>query len=515
MKRVFALLMVLCLAAALPLTAMAAQETEMIRWAQEEPGRLTMLLSAQPEPGAYSAVLDGQELSLSGGTAAEQKLAVSIYCLVDTSGSISDFKMRLIKETLTTLSESMSAQDNMILATVDNAVQESAVLTTQAARTEAINAIASSYKDTNLYTGIVTGLNRLASATDLNPVRALVVLSDGYDAQSNGVTEQETRDAIAKTRLPIYTVAVAENYNERDGAKVLSSFARSSCGGLYQTTIGEGAHGAIQMDSSGAVFGSAIWENLLGSQYLTADLTDFPFDGSRAELRLSVSYTTSNSAYTDSVLLSAAALTPVPEETGPAETDAEPAPEPEASSASPYVWIAVAVGAAVILAVVLVVIKKKKKPIESTVTTDAGQETGPISQEPPAFECSATEPVSESASPAPEPEGSQKTCEVELVDIPHGDNRCKFTIPMDTPVIFGRNNKARCVIDAQDSRLSGAHFAILVNQGLVCIQDQHSTNGTFANGVAVSPTAWTKIESGDKIRAGSREYRITIHTEEA
>lgn len=503
-KRILAIVLTLCLLAVLPVPALAAQETEMICWTQAEPGKLSMLLACQAEEGNYSASLDGKELTLTGGTVAEEKLPVTIYCLVDTSGSISKFKMKLIRNTLKTISKSMSGGDNMILATVDNTVKESQPLSTAEDREAAIDAIASSNKYTNLYSGIVTGLDRLASATDLNPVRALVVLSDGLDRQDNGMTEQEVSSAIAKTRLPIFTVALIEGYSERSGGKVLGSFARSSCGGMHLTTVSEGSSGKVNWDASGEAFGQAIWQAVSGGQYLTAELDSL--DTTKAELQLTVSYTTANSSYTDSVTVSTSSVAVPAEETIEETTVETTEPEVQESSRS-YIWVIAAVVVLAVLAAVVLVVRNKKK--KAVIIPDPPH-TEPVDDEPPATKPVDVEPpVTEPAEPA-DPELLKQHCTVELVDIPHGEHPCGFSVPMDEQVSFGRNSKSRFIIDREDSKLSGCHFSLVINKNLICVRDEHSTNGTFLNGIRIADSSWTKLESGDKLRAGSREYRLTV-----
>lgn len=505
-KRILAIVLTLCLLAVLPVPALAAQETEMICWTQAEPGKLSMLLACQAEEGNYSASLDGKELTLTGGTVAEEKLPVTIYCLVDTSGSISKFKMKLIRNTLKTISKSMSGGDNMILATVDNTVKESQPLSTAEDREAAIDAIASSNKYTNLYSGIVTGLDRLASATDLNPVRALVVLSDGLDRQDNGMTEQEVSSAIAKTRLPIFTVALIEGYSERSGGKVLGSFARSSCGGMHLTTVSEGSSGKVNWDASGEAFGQAIWQAVSGGQYLTAELDSDSLDTTKAELQLTVSYTTANSSYTDSVTVSTSSVTVPAEETIEETTVESTEPEVQESSRS-YIWVIAAVVVLAVLAAVVLVVRNKKK--KAVIIPDPPH-TEPVDDEPPATKPVDVEPpVTEPAEPA-DPELLKQHCTVELVDIPHGEHPCGFSVPMDEQVSFGRNSKSRFIIDREDSKLSGCHFSLVINKNLICVRDEHSTNGTFLNGIRIADSSWTKLESGDKLRAGSREYRLTV-----
>lgn len=529
-KRLLAICVLLCMLLALPMTAMAAQEKQMIHWVRTEQGKLTMLLVHQEENGAYSAALDGKELPMQGGDA--DRLPITLYCLVDVSGSISPYKMKLIQGTLNQLSQSMGGEDNMILATVDNTVTESGILTTQQDREKAIGAIAATQKDTNLYAGIVSGMERLASATDLNPVRALVVMSDGVDQQDNGSTEQEVLNAIGSSRLPVFTVALVEGYTERESAKVLGSFARNSCGGLSLTTTGEGSYGEVRRDIDGTEFGTAIWNAVNGSQCRAAAVTADMLDAGKAEMRLTVTYTTGNSSYTDSVLVNTAELMPeeVPtEETEPESTEPEPA-EPKEDK---KIYLIGGIGAGVLLVViaVLVLLNGKKKEEAARKAAEAAKKAAEDTKQEAARAAkqAAQEAVRQAEQEAQlkkQAEEAQRkkqeaeerarlasqrpTYTVEMVDIPRGEHPCRFTLYREDICTFGRNGKSQNILDANDSTLSGKHFSLLMNKDqLCCVRDEGSQNGTYVNGIRVG-TGWMKLESGDKLRAGGREYRLTI-----
>ena len=225
-----------------------------------------------------------------------------------------------------------------------------------------------------------------------------------------------------------------------------------------------------------------------------------------------MSYTTANSSYTDSVTVSTSSVAVPAEEAIEEATVETTEPEPEVQESSrSYIWvIAAVVVLAVLSAVVLVMRNKKKKEEEARRLAEekARQEadaaaaaelgtTKPVDVEPP-----VTEPA--------DPELLKQHCTVELVDIPHGEHPCGFSVPMDEQVSFGRNSKSRFIIDREDSKLSGCHFSLVINKNLICVRDEHSTNGTFLNGIRIADSSWTKLESGDKLRAGSREYRLTV-----
>lgn len=519
-KKIFAFLTALCLLLTLPVTALAAQESKMVQWVHTEQGELSMLLAGHSESGTYSASLDGQALTLTGGSIVKESLPVTVYCLVDTSGTLTTYQTKLIRDALTQISQSMSSGDNMVVATVGSELEESACLNTEQARSEAIEAIASSHKNSNLNAGIVKSLTRLASATDLNPVRVLVLLSDGVSQQSSGYTDQEVQDAIAKTRLPIFAVSLIENYSDRKGSKLLGSYARSSCGGLHLTTVTENS--TIRRDATGQEFGAAIWKAITSSQYLSADVSGLSIDTGRSELKLTVTYTTENGAYTDTVQLDAEGLLtpadatsePVQESTEETTIPTEPVPEPPISNG---VWIAVAIGVlAVIAAAVILTARAKAK-------RKAAEEAERLKQE---IEASRQEALRQQEAEWLKKEQEdqerwrqettksvEKTCTVELIDIPYGAHPHRYQVPMGEIVTFGRTSKARFVLESTDAQLSGVHFSLLIREGSIDVRDEKSTNGTFVNGISIAGNGWNKIRSGEKVRAGSSEYRLIVKEE--
>lgn len=521
-KKVFALLMVVCLLMTLPLTALAAQESRMLLWTQSEPGQLSMLLTGQTEKGAYSASLDGRELTLTGGNILKEGIPVTVYCLVDTSEALTTSQMKLIQGTLTQISQSMSEEDNMILATVSSKLTESACLNTEKERSAAISKLSSSHKNSTLNAGIVSSLNRLASATDLNPMRVLVVLSDGASAQKSGMTSQEVLDAIAKTRVPVFAVCPVENYADRGGSKLLGSYARSSCGGMLQTTVKDDA--TIRWDATGQEFGAAIWKAITSFQYLTADLSDLDLDAGRSEWKLTVTYTAENSAYTDSAQVAAGELlipetepTEVTEATEATEESTseptEPTEPPGLTKKQIALYGGISAGVLVLAGIVVFfLLRKKKAQREEAVRKAAEEEAARRAEE----EALAREKDLKTVSVE---DGNQQTqaakpaCYVEMVDIPYGAHPQRFVVPFDEPVTFGRNSRARYVLNASDSQLSGVHFSLLIRDGYICVRDENSTNGTFVNGVSIVGGGWKQIRSGEKLRAGSCEYRVIVSSE--
>lgn len=494
----------------IPLPALAVQSSNLIEHVWIDGTDMTLVCVGMESNQQYEVRLDGQPIPVSASRIRREEMPVTVYCLVDTSGSISSYKMNLLRGTLLELSDSMTDGDSMVIATVDDQLIIGEELHTAQERATAIEAIASSQKDTNLYTGIVGSLDRLASAQDYNTCRCLVILSDGVDCQDNGMTEQEVMNAVKNARLPVYTVALVQNSSEREGGKILGSFARGSYGGVHLTTVKEGANSPIRWDVSGVEFGSIIWNYMQDTAVLTADLSKIQIDPNKSEVQVSVSYTYGSSTYSDSITLDASVF-PVPAEEATESTEpliTEPGKQesiPDIPGAKPKLWVIFAIAAATVVliaAIVLLAVKKAVGKKEAQETPDKPEP--PIAVPEPLHE----EPIrQEKAAGEPRPEPKYV---VRMIDIPHGTQHLSFTLPAYQEVSFGRDKRSQNIVNQKDRLLSGIHFSIMIRDGIYCVRDENSLNGTLLNGVPVSSKGWTKLYSGDKLRAGSYEYRMII-----
>lgn len=505
MKKIVGLLLSVCMAVALlaPVSANAAQTSNLIRNVEISGTEMTVFSAVPEENGEFGITLDGQALTVEAGTVQEQQLPVTVFCLVDTSGSISDFKMKLLRDTLRELSASLKEEDNMVISTVDNQLTLGQPLTTHEQREEAIQAIRSSHKDTDLYRGIVESIQELTGSAQYHTCRYLVIFSDGVEHQDNGLTEQEVLAAIQKARLPVYTVGLVQNHNERDGAKILGSFGRNSYGGMHLTTVDEGANKPLRTDVSGEEFAGAIWDSIQSGAVLKADLSEVAVDTAKTQVRLGVCYQAQEKAYEDFVDLDTGDLpVAVPESQGEAQAETQTG-ESEATEQEPQkkgnavLWILLAAAAVVAVVIVVICVKKNSKKqdtdMEKIPETEAAE---------PLEEITHTQPIEQAA--------PKKQYSVFMTDIPYGQQKLRYTIPEEQPVTFGRDKRANQVLNGKDSSLSGVHFALMVHNGMYGVRDEKSLNGTYLNGVSISGRGWTKLESGDKLRVGGYEYRVII-----
>lgn len=470
------------------------------------------ILSANLAQGDYLLTLDGQELPVERSTVAEQAIPVTVYCLVDVSGSMLNSQMEQARQALQAISSAMREDDNMVISTLGNTAVSSGLLNSAQEREDAIAALTQMQENTNLYAGIVESLTLLQTDTTFHQKRCLVILSDGEDYQTTGITGQEATSAVLTSHLPVYTVATLRQnptQSQTEYAKLLGSFARSSVGGLHTAPVVDGI--------TAAEAGEAIWNSLQNSVVLDADLDGLELNYNKTEALLRVVYTSGDIRMEDTLTLFTVDLPeppvtpeptpeptvePTPEPT--IEPTPEPTPEPEPPDGKfPWLLIAgIAAAAAAVVIILILVLRKKKTPAE---------EPAP---EPEVI--TPTQPVPETVpetAPAPEPE-PPAGCSLVLTAIGHGDTVCRVALPDRKPIIIGRDpGRANLVPDPQDTRMSGAHCQIMRDGRKLYVLDQSSTNGTFVNGVPIQGKGWMPIASGEILRVGTRDYRVICEFE--
>lgn len=206
---------------------------------------------------------------------------VSYVFLVDVSGSISSGKLERMKEYLRLVAAGLDASDRVCLITLGNELSVGEFTSGRENVNAQIESIEGLYDDTNLYYGIVEALELLASDTQEQGKKALLVLSDGEDEQATGITREEVDKALEKYTIPVFTVAMLEegsDTRQQEFAKILGSFARLSAGGVH-TALGIDD---ISVEDSAARMAAIIDESLV----LTADTSGY--EGGSGQVYLQV-----------------------------------------------------------------------------------------------------------------------------------------------------------------------------------------------------------------------------------
>ena len=77
----------------------------------------------------------------------------------------------------------------------------------------------------------------------------------------------------------------------------------------------------------------------------------------------------------------------------------------------------------------------------------------------------------------------------------------KKKIQIAAKITLGRESDNDVIID---SKLASRHHCIIQKiRDAYFLKDEKSTNGTFLNGVRISPDKYVKLNAGDKITIGS------------
>lgn len=497
---------------------------------------------ADVEADAFALTLDGTQLPVAAvSTVREEKIPVTVYCLVDVSGSMKSDQMRQAKEVLNTICEEMEDTDNMVIATLGNQTETSGFLSDQKQLKTAIEQLEAGNEDTNLYAGIQESIGILNADTHVNPKRCLLILSDGDDDQKSGITREEAERAVKEAHLSVYTVATLPENPGAEGienGKVLGSFARISAAGVHYVPAVDGI--------SGAEAGQDIMKHIYRGIVLKAELPSPASD--RDRLKLCMTYTgTDDSRWEDAIVVYAKDLygeqtqestterntetadaesgdaggekgsSERSEEAGAGDSSEEGAgdrPEEESfpqestgelqsgtqgdvsddvwgylMSENRWVWIVS--GVAVLLlavAVIALIVRNRKK--KAAASEDA----------------SSTRTIAISAPGVAQ--GQAKTYSLSLLAIGYADIAHPLELPENREVTVGRNGRADIILDADDKKLSGVHCAMKWENGKIYIRDLDSTNGTYVNGVPIRPLGRVAVHKGETVTLGSYEYRI-------
>lgn len=84
------------------------------------------------------------------------------------------------------------------------------------------------------------------------------------------------------------------------------------------------------------------------------------------------------------------------------------------------------------------------------------------------------------------------------------DGRVAVVLESDTLLIGKQKDEVDMVLE--DESVSRIHARISIEEGMICLEDLNSTNGTFKNGLRLQPYEKRRIEENDEIRIGKRLF---------
>lgn len=521
MKKMLALLLCLLLLPA-ALNVEAANVSAFLHFQDISESSLTIYGKALPEDGKLTVSVDSQKITDSKfSVVAQKELPTTIYCLVDTSSSMSNAQVQQEMDVLKTISKQMGENDSMVIATLGSELKEGQPLTDKNERNDAIAEIQREGYSTNLFEAVVSALRSLQTKTAYETNRCLLILSDGINDGKSSTSESQVMDAIHESPIPIFSIAVVDPYPsafalEKTGA--MTRFAEESVGGIGLVPS------AMQISASDAA--EQIWSAVQMGCVITVNLKQVESRSNNATVH--VVYETDEERFDDNLTVDLSSLN----KKGVQE---EPKDEEEEEDESEFPIIPVAAGAAAVLVLILILVNSSKKkksrnayrpapapapahtPAPTPVPAKAKEAPKPAAKELPKTEAFIPVNVNSSAAanssvgadffggPAPKSDVT-----VSLVAIMHPEISCSFGLITNEPKSLGRDRRADILLNSTDGELSGRHCAVQWDGSRLFVQDVGSTNGSSLNGVPLQVNAWYPLESGANIRLGSCEYRVTI-----
>lgn len=437
-------------------------------------------------------------------TIRQEKVPVTVYCLVDAATSVPDSVQQQQRDILQILSSRMGEGDTMVLSTIDNTFREGKPLADKSARETAIETIGRKSWITNLYQGIDKSVDSVSTNTTYHTNRYLVILTDGHDEGKTNVKTEKVLEKIREARIPVYSIVLgsAKAGGSKEEIECLKQFSEESMGGFMCRLSTD------NLTASQAA--EKVWDSVQDSSVIRIGAASF---NKEADTELLVRYDTADTRYEDTILIRAVDLlesaAPVtePEETVEEETEAEETEGETEQGLRKELIIAAAVGVVVLLAAVVAILLRKPQKRTAPVDIPAPE---PISDPP------VTDPIPPEPMPGPDPFGETKpvdgACHVFLVAIMHSEVTCDFQLSENAETTLGRDGRAAIVLNSNDRKLSGIHAGFLWDGKHLLVRDKHSTNGTFVNGAPCVGDVWYLVENGATVRAGGHEYRVTYET---
>lgn len=449
-------------------------------------------------------------------TMAKSELGIGYVFAVDISKSLSEEQFEGVREAIVSWIDGMGEMDQAAILTFGDEITLLSDFTADTAALQSIaEGIAPTDSNTQLYNGILRGLDvAKRQSTELPIRRVLVILSDGMDDFPSGATMAEVTEKADDAGVPIYAVGVEDRDNHAE-LNELGSIARLSGGELYLT------------EQDALLRGYETIYQRIQSGYVAQIVLDHTVaDGSEKGLILSVKQGSVFVEDSLDVRLRAVA-SPAPAPT----LASTPAPtptamlvsvqEPEKEMNAPLLIIAGSIVVLTAIVIVILAVRKRKAAkaenekieeikrrqkldelIDVKVGKAGGDKTRALGNESAELSEDKTVPLG----------GSQQRLMLSLGDIKSGGER-RYTAPMRDKLTVGRK-PGEVDIVIQDRSISGRHCQFDLRNERLYLKDLNSTNGTYLiikkeKQRVVGDS--TVVRNGDVILLGETELSITIY----
>jgi uncharacterized protein YegL len=454
-----------------------------------------------PTKSDTEVTLGGEALPIvSALTVRARQIPVSYMLIADVSGSMSEEKIKNLKDILHGLVAAAGENDNIAIMKVANGAETTVFLSDKTALNGVIDGIsAKTGEDTNLYKGIVTAIKTLDSDTTGHYKRCVVIVSDGKDEfNAAGYTLAEAEKAVEDSNIPVYTIAMPGN--DTEAAKSFGRLSRISAGGVEQV---------LANDLTTEAAAKNVNRRVNGGYAIACDLTDA--DLSRDQMSLEIKIESGALTASAGVTVDTAAIRdalgatppegpddPAQDQEGEAQ-DAETGGNAGIAGLDENMWLFAGIVAAVLVIVVIALVlllkrrgKKQadaKQPERSFAPGGAG-----------AADIGKTVGVTVATPQPADGNGKFRFVFTEL-----GGNGKQYGFNKQDELTIGRAASNTFALP-DDTHLSSKHCRIYRSGENFYVEDLNSTNGTYINGVKILRP--TLLEQVSVLLVGSKELRV-------
>jgi Mg-chelatase subunit ChlD len=426
--------------------------------------------------------------------------------LVDVSRSVQPPQFEQMRQALAQWRRRLGDADRAALLTFGDDVRLiSDFSADSAAFLEALNGVERSADRTRFHEALIRALEIARQGGAGMPARRIIVtLSDGVDDVVGGPTRDEVLHALSAGPVPIYGIGFAQppvDQTERAGLQALGEFARIS-GGRYI----DGS--TIALDSLFA----RVHAQVDAVHVLDLDCSACPNDGNVYRLSIDVSDGTRRLSDGMDVRLFP--------DTATSAAAVNPATEGRPLLRTP--WGAAAMALLVLGGLGATWFARRSRPapvsvLASAVPASSAAVAGNASATPSA----TTVPVTPVPGPASASVGSTlplrkdgaataRPMRIRATPLAPNASLGGRTLSLTDRTTIGRDPAQAEVAFRDESSVSSVHCALIRDGDRLFVEDLHSTNGTFVNGVPVKGRH--RIHDDDVIRLGQFEVRLRILT---
>lgn len=436
-----------------------------------------------PENNEIAATVDNKRMNVKNiSRFSDSGEGMSYVFLIDISGSLSGRQFSALKSATKTWADKLSEKDRMAILTFGNDVTVVQDFTDdKAAIGNAVDNIQNNDGNTKLFGGIEEAV-KLCGRNDagLPKRKAIILLTDGVNDYAGGIDEETVIKNARESSVPVYSIWTPGGRSGA-GESFLNTLSEYTNGNVYNlanrdmesiyTTVYEGFHQSFVIDLS------------------------YPpevADGGLHSVKFTVRHEEKEASDDTECILKPANENMVTVSTSAASSANT---EKENGFMSPIILIILIaiiliLAAAIIFTVAIVTRKKKVKPqYPMQARVDFMPQNANIPK----------------AQPVPEAVPQKRSGGIGFTLTEIG-GKTVLTGRIADSAVIGRSEDCDVVI--RDSKISARHCRIVREDGQYMIEDLNSTNGTILNGITVSVKS--RIESGDLILLGGREYRISF-----